>query len=166
MPPMSPPEQLVRLAVERMAGAAAPSGLKVPVDVHGADYLALFSSMEVINFPEYIEALTRIFKRAGISWTISSKTFEATNSGIQIGDSKVAAELVGRVVSAAEALGVKYVISPECGHAYMALRWMGANMYGKPLPFKVLHITEYLAQLKKEGKWTILFFYPADFTFV
>ncbi len=23
-----------------------------------------------------------------------------------------------------------------------------------------------LAQLKKEGKWTILFFYPADFTFV
>ena len=23
-----------------------------------------------------------------------------------------------------------------------------------------------LEQLKKEGKWTILFFYPADFTFV
>lgn len=23
-----------------------------------------------------------------------------------------------------------------------------------------------LASLKKEGKWTILFFYPADFTFV
>ena len=23
-----------------------------------------------------------------------------------------------------------------------------------------------LANLKKEGKWTILFFYPADFTFV
>ncbi len=23
-----------------------------------------------------------------------------------------------------------------------------------------------LADLKKEGKWTILFFYPADFTFV
>jgi peroxiredoxin (alkyl hydroperoxide reductase subunit C) len=26
--------------------------------------------------------------------------------------------------------------------------------------------TRNLAQLKKEGKWTILFFYPADFTFV
>ncbi len=23
-----------------------------------------------------------------------------------------------------------------------------------------------LAELKKQGKWTILFFYPADFTFV
>ncbi len=130
----------------------ASSDLQVPVDVKGADYLALLSSMEVINFPEYIEALTRIFKRAGVSWTISSKTFEATNSGIQIGDSKVAAELVGRVVSAAEELGVKYVISPECGHAYTAIRWDGANLIGRPLPFEVVHILELLDQLRDAGK--------------
>ena len=130
----------------------AGSDLKVPVDVQGADYLALLSSMEVINFPEYIEALVRILKQAGVSWTLSSKTFEATNSGIQIGDSKVAAELVGRVVTAAEELGVKYVISPECGHAYTAIRWDGANLIGRPLPFQVVHILELLDQLREEGK--------------
>jgi len=32
------------------------------------------------------------------------------------------------------------------------LRWSGANILGRPLPFEVLHITEYLAKLKKEGK--------------
>ena len=29
---------------------------------------------------------------------------------------------------------------------------MGANMYGKPLPFKVLHISEYLADALNSGK--------------
>jgi Fe-S oxidoreductase len=128
------------------------TGLEVPVDVQGADYLALFSSMEVVNFPEYIEALTRIFKQAGVSWTISSKAFEATNSGIQIGDSAVAAELVGRVVKAAEELGIKYLISPECGHAYIAIRWEGPDLLGRPLPFQVVHILELLDRLRAEGR--------------
>jgi Fe-S oxidoreductase len=34
----------------------------------------------------------------------------------------------------------------------MALRWMGANMYGKPLPFKVMHISEYMADALNKGK--------------
>ncbi|MEA3275101.1 MAG: (Fe-S)-binding protein [Pseudomonadota bacterium] len=128
------------------------SGLKVPLDAEGADYLALLSSMEVVNFPEYIEALARIFREAGVRWTLSSEAYEATNSGIQIGDSKVAAELVQRVVTAAEKLGVKYVISPECGHAYTAIRWEGPNLIGRELPFKVVHILELLDQLRREGK--------------
>jgi len=45
----------------------------------------------------------------------------------------------------------KTVILPECGHAYTALRWMGANMYGEPLPFKVQHIAEFLAEQARAG---------------
>ena len=128
------------------------TGLSVPIDRQGADYMALLSSMEVINFPEYIEALVRIFDAAGVTWTLSSKAFEATNSGIQIGDSKIAAELVSRVVEAAESLGVKAVISPECGHAYTALRWDGPNLIGRPYGFEVVHILELLDQLRAEGR--------------
>jgi len=47
------------------------------------------------------------------------------------------------------------VLLPECGHAYMALRWMGANMYGKPLPFKVQHVSEYLADALNSGKLNV-----------
>ncbi|MCU7906532.1 MAG: (Fe-S)-binding protein [Candidatus Thiodiazotropha sp. (ex Epidulcina cf. delphinae)] len=128
------------------------TGLNVPVDRQGADYMTLFSSMEVVNFPEYIAAITRIFHAAGVSWTISSEAFEATNSGIQIGNKDAAAELVNRVVTAAEKLGVKSVISPECGHAYMAIRWEGPNLIDRAYPFEVVHILELLDQLKAEGR--------------
>ena len=59
--------------------------LTIPLDQQGADYMVLFSSMEVVNFPEFIESIARIFDAADISWTVSSHAFEATNSGIQIG---------------------------------------------------------------------------------
>ena len=124
----------------------------MPLDLEGADYLLLLSSMEIMNFPEFIGAVTRIFDKAGVSWTISSEAFEATNSGIQIGVSDLAAELVGRIVSAAEKLKVKNVISPECGHAYMAIRWEGPNLVGRPFNFEVIHILELLDQLRKEGR--------------
>jgi Fe-S oxidoreductase len=128
-------------------------GLKIPLDVEGADYMALLSSMEIINFPEYLSALARIFHQAGVSWTLCSTAFEATNSGIQIGSSDIARELVQRVVDGAEGLKVKYVISPECGHAYTAIRWEGPNLIGRPYKFKVIHILELLDELRAQGRF-------------
>lgn len=130
----------------------ADTGLTIPIDVEGADYMALLSSMEIINFPEYIESLAKIFNQAKVSWTVSSEAFEATNSGVQIGSSDIARELVQRVVDEAEKLKVKYVISPECGHAYTAIRWDGANLIGRPYPFKVVHILELLDELQQNGR--------------
>lgn len=128
------------------------TGLTVPIDIEGADYLCMLSSMEIMNFPEYIGAIARIFKHAGVSWTLSSVAFEATNSGIQIGVSELAAELVQRIVDAAEQLKVKTVISPECGHAYTAIRWEGPNLVGKRFSFEVKHILEVLDELRAAGK--------------
>ncbi len=47
---------------------------------------------------------------------------------------------------------MKYVISPECGHAYTAIRWEGPNLIGRPYPFKVIHILELLDELRKAGR--------------
>ena len=128
------------------------TGMTIPVDIEGVDYMLLLSSMEIMNFPEFIEAVAKIFKHAGVSWTISSEAFEATNSGIQIGSSDIAAELVQRIVDAAAKLKVKNVISPECGHAYMAIRWDGPNLIGKAFDFKVVHILELLDELREQGR--------------
>ena len=76
------------------------------------------------------------------------KAYEATNSGVQIGVSDIARELVSRVVDAAEELGVKTVISPECGHAFTAIHWDGANLIGRPYNFEVKHILEVLDRLR------------------
>jgi Fe-S oxidoreductase len=128
------------------------TGLKIPIDVEGADYMALLSSLEIVMYPEYLGALARIFHHAGVSWTLCSEAFEATNAGLQIGNKTVAGQLVERIVAGAEKLKVKNVISPECGHAYTALRWEGPNFIGKAYPFKVVHILELLDELQREGR--------------
>ncbi|MDH3535770.1 MAG: (Fe-S)-binding protein [Gammaproteobacteria bacterium] len=128
------------------------TGLKMPVDVEGADYLALLSSNEIALYPEYLDSLARIFDHAGVSWTLSTDAFEATNAGLQIGNKAIAGQLVQRVVDGAEKLKVKSVISPECGHAYTALRWEGPNFIGKAYSFRVVHILELLDELRAQGR--------------
>ncbi len=130
----------------------ADTGLTVPVDQENADYLVLMSSMEIINYPEYLAALARIFHQAKASWTVSTEAYEATNSGIQIGSSDIAKQIVERIVNAAEKLKVKTAISPECGHAFTALRWEGPNLIGRPYKFKVQHILEVLDDLRAQGR--------------
>jgi Fe-S oxidoreductase len=128
------------------------TGLQIPLDQEGADYLCLFSSGEIAGFPEFIGSLAKILKAAGVSWTISSDYFEATNTGVQLGNTKLAATLIERVVAAAEKLKVKYVISPECGHAYTTIRWDAPNIIGRPLPFRVVHVMELLDELRRDGR--------------
>lgn len=135
----------------QMKHVQAETGIEIPMDVAGAEYMVLLSSMEIMNFPEYLGAIARIMRQAGRTWTLCSTAFEATNSGIQIGSSDLARLLVSRIVDGAERLKVKTVISPECGHAYTALRWDGANLIGRPFQFKVQHILEVLDEFRAQG---------------
>lgn len=142
------PQTLRKIVAEQ----AEEVGIPIELDKEGVDYLVVLSAMEVLTFYEVIGALARIFKQAGVTWTISTEAYEATNIGIQMGDKDIARTLVGRIVDAAEKLKVKYVISPECGHAYSALKWEGPNLVGRPYDFKVVHILELLDQLQREGR--------------
>ena len=142
------PETLAKIVAEQ----AEEVGIPIELNKVGADYMIILSAMEVLNFYEVIGALARIFKQAGVSWTISTDAYEATNVGIQMGDKGIARTLVQRIVDAAEKLQVKYVVSPECGHAYSALNWEGPNLVGKSYGFQVIHILELLDQLVGEGR--------------
>ncbi|GAB6052813.1 (Fe-S)-binding protein [Magnetospira thiophila] len=141
------------------------TGLPIEMDKAGVDYMVLLSSMEVMGFPEIIGAMAKIFHHAGITWTISSKAYEATNIGIQIGNKEVARALVQRVYDEAVALRVKGVISPECGHAYQAIRWDGPNLLGKAFPFEVIHLIDLLGQLQAAGKLPLTGKYPKKITY-
>lgn len=126
-------------------------GIPIPIDVEGAEYMVVLSSMEIMNFPEYLAAVAKIMQQAGKTWTLCSTAFEATNAGIQIGNSDLAKVIVSRIVEGAETLKVKTVISPECGHAYTALRWEGPNLIGRPFGFEVKHIIEVLGEFQAQG---------------
>ncbi len=127
-------------------------GIPIEIDKHGADWLVLISSMEYIAFPEMLGALARLFKAAGQTWTIASDAYEATNVGVQIGSCDVARAIVARTVDAAHRLGVKGVVTPECGHAYQALRWEGPNLMGQAFDFEVIHLIDLLDRWRAEGR--------------
>lgn len=148
----SPMQVRIKALMAQIQHQEKETGIKIEVDKKGADYMAILSSMEIMGYPEIIGSYAKLFKQAGLSWTISSVAFEATNVGVQIGSGSLAKELVKRVVEAAEDLGVKNVISPECGHAYGAIRWAGPNLMGREFKFEVVHIIELLDQLRREGR--------------
>ncbi len=148
--------------VDRLEWLADDNEVDLPLDKKGADVLLTVSSIEMMKYPDSIVSMGKLLNAAGVNWTFSSKGYEATNFGYLTGKSDIAKTMTMRIVEAAEGLGVKTVIIPECGHAYGVMRWQAANVIGRPLPFEVFHITEFLAKLKREGK---LKFKPYDKAF-
>ena len=126
--------------------------MDIPLDKTGAEVLLTVSSIEAMKYPKSLSAMAKIMNHAGVNWTFSAHGYEATNFGYLAGRADIAKTMLMRIVSTAEAAGVKTVVIPECGHAYGVMRWGAANILGRPLPFEVLHITEYIAKLKREGK--------------
>jgi len=137
---------------ERVAWLADEHEVKIALDLPRADVLVTLSSIEIMKYPASLVALAKILNRLGVSWTLRSDGYEATNFGLFSGNAEWQRQMSLRVIEAAIACQAKTLLLPECGHAYGAMRWQGANMYGKPLPFRVLHITEFLAEAAREKR--------------
>lgn len=137
---------------ERVEWLADEHDVVMHVDEPGADVLVTFSSIEIMKYPASLVATARILNHAEISWTLSTQGYEATNFGMLSGNVEWQRRTTMKLVDAAIACGAKTMILPECGHAYTAMRWQGANWLGRPLPFRVLHISEFLAENVASGR--------------
>ncbi|HTQ77999.1 MAG TPA: (Fe-S)-binding protein [Burkholderiales bacterium] len=137
---------------ERIEWLCDEHAVEIPLDLPRAEVLVTLSSIEIMKYPKSIVATARILKHLGVSWTLRSEGYEATNFGLFSGNADWQRDMSLRVINAALACGARTLLLPECGHAYGAMRWQGANMYGKPLPFRVLHVTEFLADAVRGGR--------------
>lgn len=137
---------------ERVEWLSDEHAIDIALDRPRADLLVTLSSVELMKYPQSLVALAKILNRLGESWTFRSDGYEATNFGLFSGNLAWQRDMTMKLVDAAIACGAKTLVLPECGHAYGAMRWQGANMYGKPLPFRVLHISEFLAEAVREGR--------------
>ena len=137
---------------ERIEWLADDYDVEIPLDRESADVIVALSSIEIMKYPQSIVAIAKVMKHLGLSWTLRSDGYEATNFGMLSGNEQWQRDMSMRLINAAIACKAKIMVMPECGHAYGALRWQGANVYGKPLPFRVLHITELLSENVKSGK--------------
>jgi Fe-S oxidoreductase len=127
-------------------------GLDVPLDKPAADVMVLTTALDLALFREGLAAAAKIFDKLKVNWTLRSEGFEAANFGMLSGHHRGQTLESERIVAAAAACGAKIVITPECGHAYPALRWDAATELGKPLPFEVMAISEYVGREIRAGR--------------
>ena len=128
------------------------TGLEIPLDKERADVMVLSTVIDIMMFRDSVSATAKIMNKLGVDWTFRSCGYEAANFGMLSGHEAGQRTATQRIIDAAIACGAKTVIVPECGHAYPALRWEGANEYGKPLPFDVLAISELIGQEVRTGR--------------
>ena len=134
-----------------LAKLEAQSGVLIPVDHPKAEVMCTLSSAEIERYPQSIVATARIMRHVGADWTYRLDGYDATNLGLLTGNLEWQKAMTMRLIEAARHCGAKTLVLPECGHAYTALRWMGAEIAGEPLPFRVLHISEFLAEQVSRG---------------
>lgn len=127
-------------------------GLEVQIDKGTADVMLLSTALDVNVYTRSLAGIVKILNRLGVDWTFRSRAFEATNFGMLSGDRQAEKAATQRIIDEAIACGAKTVVIPECGHAYPELRWEAANIYGQPLPFEVLAISEYLGHELQAGR--------------
>ncbi len=136
---------------DRLAQIAAEHGTSIAVDALRADVVCTLATADIVSYPASIAAMAKIMNHLGLRWTYLSEAFEASHYGVVSGDRPRQEATNLRLLDAVRASGAHTLVLPECGHAYGALRWDGANLYGGPLPFAVQHASEFVADRIADG---------------
>jgi Fe-S oxidoreductase len=126
-------------------------GVVMHVDEAHADIVPTVSSIDVKFYPGSMAAIAKILNHIGMSWTFRTDGFDADNVSLTAGDRVGQRATTLGIVKAAIGCGAKTLLMPECGHSFTEMRWEAANEYGNDLPFRVLQITEFLAEGITDG---------------
>jgi Fe-S oxidoreductase len=130
----------------------AAEGIDIPLDKAEADILVLSSTLNLRLFKKTIASTAKIMSKLGVDWTMNSRCFDASNYGYLSGHYPAEKMETLRIIDAVRACGASTVIVPECGHAYLALRWGGANILGERPSFRTLAISEFIGREIEAGR--------------
>ena len=138
----------LKAALEKLRAA----GHDVPLDKPKAEVLVLTTVIDILLFQDSLVATVKLMNHLKLDWTFRSGGFESANFGLLSGVEDEQRHATRNIVDEAIAIGAKTVIVPECGHSYPALRWDGAAMAGRVLPFEVLAVSELIGREVKAGR--------------
>lgn len=141
--PATPAEDLPDILTE----VAQQYGVEIPCDRPAAEILVTAAPAELGDHTRALAAAAKILNHVGADWTMHQGGFDASNIGFNNGDLELQERLTRALIDTAVKIGARTVLLPECGHAYGAARWEAAKWYGKALPVRVIHMTEYLDEL-------------------
>lgn len=137
---------------EQLLAIGARFGVAIPLDKAEADIMLCVPRTDIEQYPAAVAALARVVEHLGVSCTFRSHGLVAENYGYYAGGKEWQRDISLRLIEQAIECKAKTLLVPECGHAYTALRWEAADLYGKPLPFQVRHVTEFLAEELQAGR--------------
>ncbi len=146
--PATPAEDFADIV--REAGEA--NGVPMNVDLPKADYVITVAPAELTEHTKALSDVAKILNKIGANWTYSTEGFEASNIGYINGDLDLQEKLTRKIIDNAIAIGAHTLILPECGHAYGAARWEASRWYGKKIPLRIIHMTEFLNEVVSGGK--------------
>jgi Fe-S oxidoreductase len=130
----------------------AAHNVEMHVDEAKAEIVPTVSSIDVKTYPGSMAAIAKILNHIGQPWSFRTDGFDADNVSLTAGD-RAGQETISRgIINAAISCGAKILVMPECGHAFTEMRWEAANAHGQDLPFRVLQITELVAESIQSGK--------------
>ena len=124
----------------------------IPLDKPEAQIMLCVPRTDIEHYPSAVAALARVMQHLEVPCTFRSDGLVAENYGYYAGGKEWQRDISLRLINQAIACGAKTLLIPECGHAYAVLRWEAADLYGKPLPFRVLKVTEFLAEELEAGR--------------
>jgi len=146
------PEASVEPYRDQLIAIGARFGVTIPLDATGVDVMLCVPRTDIVQYPAAVAALARVMTHLAVSYTFRSDALVAENYGHYAGSREWQRDISLRLIDQAIACGAKTLLIPECGHAYSVLRWEAADLYGAPLPFEVLAVTEYLAKEVEAGR--------------
>jgi Fe-S oxidoreductase len=129
-------------------------GIRIPIDVKGAEYFYVPPSGDVLVNPEATMGLAKVFHVLGTAdkWTMSSKCFDGANYGLFTGNDADMKAHNKRYVDEAEELGAKVLLTGECGHAHRVMKMMMEKTgWWGDLPFVVSNCMQWTADIIKNG---------------
>jgi Fe-S oxidoreductase len=140
---------------DQLLAIGAKFNVPIPLDKPEADVMLCVPRTDIEHYPSAVAALARVMQHLGVSCTFRSDGLIAENYGYFSGGKDWQRTISLRLIDQAIACKAKILLVPECGHAYTALRWEAADLYGKALPFKVLSVTEFMGEELKAGHLTL-----------
>lgn len=124
--------------------------IKFPIDVEGAEYLFFAPVSDYLMEAETLMGIASVLNAAGVSWTISSKYYDAINYGLFYSD-LVLERVLGKIEEEYHRLKAKKVLIGECGHATRSATFLKSFWKRGEAP-EVVNILQLTHKLLNEGR--------------
>lgn len=128
----------------------------IPVDREGSELLYIPNPREFTSAPNMFGVYVKFFLTIGAEWTFASNVCDISNWAYYMGDDDTNVKLVRNVVEAARRLGVKALVTTECGHGFKILRKDAEKLLGEPLGFDVISIVELAHSSFQQGRLKLI----------